>query len=90
MSRELCAHLQPVLKDLEARGAKVVEVAVGAWSGREVVVTLNQGPTPEAARAICPGFAVWRNDDAHYSVEFGVACDACRHAIGWPQKGAYS
>jgi len=79
-----------VLRELLARGARVVDVAVGAWSARDVVVTVSQGPTPDAARAIFPGFAVWRVDDAHYSIEFGVSCDACRHALGWPQKGAYS
>ena len=89
MSQELCAHLQPVLKELLAREAKVVEVAVGAWSARDVVVTVSRGPTPEAARTIFPGVAVWRVDDPHYSVEFGVSCDACRHALGWPQKDAY-
>jgi len=89
MSEEkLCAHLQPVLKALVARGANVREVAIGAWSAVDVAVTLSQGPTLEAARALFPGLTAWRNDDQHYSVEFGVSCDACRHAIGWPRKGA--
>ncbi|HEX7896486.1 MAG TPA: hypothetical protein VF950_01910 [Planctomycetota bacterium] len=90
MARELCAHLQPILQALLARGGTVVDVAVGAWSARDVVVTVSQGPELEAARALFPGFAPWRVDDPHYAIEFGVACDACRHAIGWPQKNAYS
>jgi hypothetical protein len=83
----LCPHLTALLSALLAQPATLVSVSTG-WSRTDLSVTLSRGPALEAVPSfgpIPPGVTSWANNDTHYSIEFGVACGACKHSISWPQ-----
>ena len=86
---QVCEHLQGLLNDLLTHGAEIVRVET-SWSEAELVVVLDRGLTPAlgVAKAQAHGVEFWRNDDAHYSIEFGCFCNTHKQGLSWPQDQA--
>ncbi len=85
----ICMHLKPILDSLTANGATIERLET-AWTNAELVVVLNKGLHPNAgeAEAKVRGLVFWKNDDAHYSIEYGFFCNEHKHSISWPQNEA--
>ena len=83
----VCEHLAPLLALLLRQPAVVTSVST-AWTRTELAIAISRGPAlgdlPSLA-ALPSTVEPWRNDDAHYALELGVACKVCRQAISWPQ-----
>jgi hypothetical protein len=81
-------HLAGPLDALLYQPAAIVAVPVGAWTRTDLSIRLSRGPSvvPKAPAFLTPpSVAAWSSDDSHYDVEFGIACQACRQAVSWPQ-----
>ena len=88
MAKTLCDHLTPFLTRLRAQGSIVTHVDESAWSNCVLNVALDRGPSLARARQmfdLAEDVTLWFNDDAHYSIENGLACRLCRHALSWPR-----
>ncbi|HKR01362.1 MAG TPA: hypothetical protein VJT09_11860 [Pyrinomonadaceae bacterium] len=82
----ICPHLQPFLRKLTEQGSIVLRVDEGAWSNCIQNVVLDKGPTLAQALEtfeLPAGVKLWHNDDTHYDLENGLACETCKHS---PQK----
>jgi hypothetical protein len=84
----ICFHLGPLLQRLlEARSE--ISFVTTAWTRTALAVSIAPGPTPAelSALGVLPeSVSRWTNDDSHYSLESGLLCSTCRHAISWPAR----
>jgi len=85
----VCNHCRAVLDGLLARGASVLRVET-CWSAAELVVVLDKGLTPALAEEVAgkAELEFWQNNDAHYSIEYGLFCNEHKQGISWPQSAA--
>jgi hypothetical protein len=81
-SDELCAHLQPVLKYLLAKGGCIERLEKNLPGSRLVVVLSTFFYKKEMLAAFdMPGFVVWEYADPHYGVGNSINCEICRNSI---------
>jgi len=85
-SWRLCEHLRPALAALLAEGASIVAVTgPGAWTRIDLDVTLDAGPAGGGMPAgQAAALSAWSNTDAHYPLQSGLSCAACRQTLSWP------
>ncbi len=88
-TQKICEHLRPLLEALASKGMSIERPEAG-WTNAELVVVLNKELQPNIAEAEAKarGVVFWRNDDAHYSIEFGFFCNEHKHSVSWPQSEA--
>ncbi len=87
-SWELCPHLRPALAALLSAGNEIACVnGPGVWTAVDLDVTLARPVAPDAlqARELTSDLERWSNNDAHYAIQCGLLCRACRQTLSWPQ-----
>lgn len=82
----VCSHLNSILESLISNGAKIEAIDSG-WSEANLVVVLDKGLNPNVAKTIAKehGLLFWKNNDPHYSIEYGLFCEKHKHDLSWPQ-----
>jgi len=85
----ICPHLNSVLESLISSGAKIEAIDSG-WSKANLAVVLDKGLNPNVAKNIAKelGVEFWKNNDPHYSIEYGLFCEKHKHGLSWPQNMA--
>jgi hypothetical protein len=86
--RKVCEHLRPYLEQLISSGSRISGYST-AWSNCELSVTLDDGPSIALANQLfqlSEGVELWYCSDSHYSIENGLFCRACKHALAWPRR----
>lgn len=84
MDRQLCEHLDPIVKVMLTRGNAIDTVETG-WSNAELVVTLRTREDLRELHQPLPACVEkWKSTDPHYPRQEGLFCTAHKHSVGWP------
>jgi len=73
---------------LREQGAIIRHVDESAWSNCLLNVALDKGPSFKEASemfTLPASVSLWFNDDSHYEIENGLACNECKHSLSWPR-----